>query len=262
MRLWKVLCCTFLVCLLTACGQTAALAPEEPAPAEETPQMSALSEENAPARAAYAAALKTLLDTNVLPDGTDCSEGYIGSVSEREAMAENQFSVYDVDGDGREELVLLYTTSAVAGERGFVFDWDAETDTLRTQLSEFPLLTFYKNGAVTAGWSHNQGKGGRFWPYFLYAYDADADSYTAVGAVDAWDEELDTENYPADVDVSGSGFVYYIYEDLTAQWDKIDPVDEQDYQAWLAPSLGDGEELTVPYDALTAENIHGLLAAG
>jgi hypothetical protein len=50
-----------------------------------------------------------LLDHNILPDGTDYSNGYIGSIEDRERMAQNQFAVWDVDGDGREELILLYT---------------------------------------------------------------------------------------------------------------------------------------------------------
>lgn len=224
--------------------------------------MSALSEENAPAREAYAAALKTLLDTKVLPDGTDYSDGYIGSIEQREAMAENQFSVCDVDGDGWEELVLLYTTAGTAGARGFVFDWDRDTGALRAQLEEYPLLTFYETGAVQAGWSHNQGKGGDFWPYTLYVYDADTDGYREVGAVDAWDKALVPEGYPDAVDASGRGFVYYLYEDLASQWGTIDPVDESAYLAWAAAYLGDGRETPLPYAALTAENIQSLLAAG
>ena len=119
-------------------------------------------------------------------------------------MAQNQFAVWDVDGDGREELILLYTTTA--GERGFVFDWDEASGELRTQLEEFPLLTFYENGAVMAGWSHNQGKGGDFWPYFLYQYLPETDGYQQVGAVDAWDRALGIEGYPDQVDRSGTGF--------------------------------------------------------
>lgn len=274
MKRWNFLFLILLMNLMVGCGQQTAPVPEEPAspPVEETPvtedpaldvpQMSVLSEENAPARKAYAAALKTLLDMNVLPDGTDCSDGYSGSIPERKTMAENQFSVYDVDGDGREELILLYTTAITAGEQGFVLDYDEKTETLHIQLSEYPALTFYADGAVMAGWSHNQGKGGAFWPYFLYVYDPDTDSYTQVGAVDAWDKTLVPEGYPTDIDVSNTGFVYYIYKDVAAEWDQIDPVDAAAYRAWIAPYLGDGEKLALPYTALTAENIHGLLAAG
>ena len=167
-------------------------------------------------------------------------------------MAQNRFSVCDVDGDGREELILLYTTTIVAGERGFVYDWDEATGELRKQLEEFPLLTFYDNGAVMAGWSHNQGNGGSFWPYFLYQYLPETDSYQQVGAVDAWDKALGLEGYPDEVDASKTGFVYYITTEGDITWDH--PVDASQYQAWLAPYLGEARELSIPYVELTAEN--------
>lgn len=60
---------------------------------------------------------------------------------------------------------------------------------LRLVLSEFPALTFYENGTVTADWSHNQGRAGRFWPYTLYQYSPDSGVYEETGSVDAWDLE-------------------------------------------------------------------------
>ncbi|WP_455580976.1 hypothetical protein [Dysosmobacter sp.] len=233
-------------------------------PAEQAPQMSPLTEESTSARKAYAAALKTLLDTNVLPDGTDFSDGYIGSIQDRERMAENKFTVYDVDGDGREELVLLYAAApAMAGMAGFVYDYDAQKQALRSQLTEFPALTFYENGAVKADWSHNQGKAGEgFWPYNLYLYDQETDSYQEAASVDAWDRETFPEEYPSTADTSDTGRVYYIYRDLAAEWDQIDPVDESAYQSWLDDCLGGAGELSLPYLSLTAEHIQSLLAAG
>ncbi len=113
-----------------------------------------------------------------------------------------------------------------------MFDWDEGSGELRTQLEEFPLLTFYENGAVMAGWSHNQGKGGDFWPYFLYQYLPETDGYQQVGAVDAWDRALGIEGYPDQVDRSGTGFVYYIYGDLAAEWTRS--------SRWTPPSTTPG----------------------
>ena len=129
--------------------------PSAPLPTVSLPALP-VTEENRDARTLYAQVLTTLLDENLLPGGLNDPEGYIGTAAEREAMAANQFAVCDVDGDGREELVLLYTTSYMAGQLGLIYDTD-ETGGLRLQFSEFPLLTFYDNGTVQAGWSHNQG---------------------------------------------------------------------------------------------------------
>ena len=82
------------------------------------------------------------------------------------------------------------------------------------------------------------------------------------GAVDAWDRALGIEGYPDQVDRSGTGFVYYIYGDLAAEWDKVEPVDAAEYHAWLDPYLGEGEELALPYCPLTAENIRMIQTAG
>ena len=167
-----------------------------------------VTEENRDARALYAQVLTTLLDENLLPGEINDPGGYIGTVEEREAMAENQFAVCDVDGDGREELVLQYlTANMVAGMRALIYDTD-ENGGLRLQFSEFPNLTFYANGAIQAGWSHNQGLAGDFWPYTLYVYDPEGDLYRDVGSVDAWSRDYQPQNYPADTDTSQSGFVY------------------------------------------------------
>ena len=82
--------CIFLCAALTACGKPPATETPVPSPAAavqtpgpspsgtidlsstpepETLPVSPLTEENTPARTAYAAALNTLLDTNVLPNG-------------------------------------------------------------------------------------------------------------------------------------------------------------------------------------------------
>lgn len=200
---------------------------------------------------AYAAALETLLQRHMLPDGTDTGEQF-GDI------AENQFAVYDVDHDGKDELILLYSTTATAGMAGYIFAYDNESGLLQTELQEFPSLTFYENGVVEAGWSHNQGLAGDFWPYSLYQYDANSDRYTPVGMVDAWDKgfsETDYQNrpFPSDIDKSGTGVVYYIMED--GQYDTTNPVDASAYNAWVNAHIGGASEIQIQYMTLTEENI-------
>ena len=178
----------------------------------------------------------------------------------QERMEKNRFSVCDVDGDGAEELILLYTTAITAAQRGFIFSCEEETGKLGIQLESYPLFTFYKSGAVEGGWSHNQGKGNTFWPYDLYRYDSFLDVYVDVGSVDAWDESLGIEDYPSQADKSGSGFVYYIETNGSMTWE--DPLDVSIYEAWRYPYVRDGQEILPEYLPLTAENIQSLLTAG
>jgi uncharacterized protein YheU (UPF0270 family) len=204
--------------------------------------------------AAYYTALENLIQNHILPDGTDLGE-------EGRDMAENKFALYDVDNDGKEELLLMYTNTIVAGQKGYVFAYDGDTKQLHTELCEFPILTFYDNGIIKAGWSHNQGRGGEFWPYDLYQYAPDSDSYAMVGMVDAWDKRTtETGNqknpFPVDIDKSGTGFVYYIIEDgHVRDYDKDTPVDASVYNEWINGYIGNASEIQIQYRDLTEENI-------
>lgn len=228
--------------------------PEElPAEEPETPQPT--QQDRAPMLAAYQEALETLLNEHRFPEDAE-SRTFFG-----DTPSGDQFAVFDVDGDGRDELILTYTDTTMAEMGASIYDYDAEQDCLVQELAAFPMLTFYDNGVIQADWSHNQGLAGEFWPYTLYQYDKDADCYNPVGMVDAWDkamfpEDFEGNPFPEDVDVSHSGYVYYIME--YANYNTDHPVDEAEYQAWREGWLQGAGELTVPYQDLTEENISNL----
>lgn len=261
---FPLVCALLLVSMLgslVACDTPSAPPLSAPTAVTEL-QTAPLTAENQDVRSLYAQILKTLLDENLLPGEINDPGGYIGTVEEREAMAENQFAVCDVDGDGREELVIQYlTANMVAGMRALIYDTDENGD-LRLQFSEFPNLTFYDNGAIQAGWSHNQGLAGDFWPYTLYVYNPESDLYRDVGSVDAWSRDFQPQNYPADTDTSNSGFVYYVYRDMGTEYGVIPPVDESEYLQWREEYLAGAAELELPWQSLTAEHIQTLTAAG
>lgn len=259
-----LVCALLLVSMLgslVACRTAPAPSPSAPTAVTEL-QTAPLTADNQDVRSLYAQVLKTLLDENRLPDDLNDPGDYIGTVAEREAMAENQFAVCDVDSDGREELVIQYlTANMVAGTQALLYDTD-ENGGLRLQFSEFPNLTFYDNGAIQAGWSHNQGLAGDFWPYTLYVYDPESDLYRDIGSVDAWSRDFQPQNYPADTDTSNSGFVYYVYRDMDTEYGVIPPVDESEYLRWREEYLAGAAELELPWQSLTAEHIQTLTAAG
>lgn len=265
----------------TVVVSTDASAPEEapekasPAPEEEPseePQTqadaSAPSEDQA-RRLAYANVLEEALFNGVLPDGTGLDW------TSAEDAAENEFAVCDVDGDGEEELILNWTNACMAGMQGLVYGYDGEN--LQLELSEFPALTFYGSGAVTADWSHNQGWAGRFWPFTLYQYNKESGVYELVGSVDAWDlsctedDETLAAAFPTEADTDGDWLVYYL---LTGQWSEkprtpsdgiltgqlweTDPVDRAEVDAWLNAYTGGEDSIQVSFQKLTAENIADL----
>lgn len=205
------------------------------------------------ARSYYASLLEDVLTGQSLPDALyDFSTESPASPSQ---YIENRFGVYDVDGDDREELLLSLSTTIVAGQGTYVLDYRADTDTLLLQSPDrFGLEpNFYENGAVCSPWSHNQGWGGRFWPYSVYQYESVSDSYSYAGSADAWDREISDQNadfpaFPEELDVSGSGFLYYLDGDDT-------PVDEAVYLQWLEGHTGGSDPLPVQWFALTEQNI-------
>lgn len=198
-------------------------------------------------RKAYAVTLRNLLYSGILPDGSQTKDPRGGAYS--------QFAVGDVDGDGKEELVLLYDSGVMASSVGYIIGHDAETGNIYIQLEEFPFFAFLENGNLKALSSHNQTYG-EMWPYKLYQYLPESDSYKLAGYAHAEDKATFEANgvperYPAKVDISNAGTVYYVGTDT---WGTV-PIDEADYLEWLNANHGDATELEIEYLPLTEESI-------
>lgn len=180
-------------------------------------------------------------------------------------ITKNEFLIYDIDNDGRDELIINFTESY--GMLSAIYDHNSDGNIIE-QLRVFPLLTFYDNGVIEVGLSHNQGQSGRFWPYVMYQYDAETDEYREVGYIEALDEEIVdmlrkqqedagkeiTWEYPYDVDTSGTGLVYYIYSSWREIGD-VDPVDLTEYEKWHDRYTDGKEPIELPFMKLTEDNI-------
>lgn len=197
------------------------------------------AEEVQTARKTLEDAVETLRTTGTLPD----FEALVGD----EMSTEYRYAITDIDGDGFEELLLMQETGVMASMDYLILD--GQGGQLRAELEEFPSLTFYENGYVRADASHNQGLAGDFWPYALYRYDAESDSYQRIARVDAWDGRLHPQDYagnpfPKDADVSGAGIVYYVAGDgaLYGQDGALAPapMDQADFEKWEASWQGSG----------------------
>lgn len=198
----------------------------------------------------FADAIENYCHSGILPDGRIV--GIPGVFS---------YAVCDIDMDGKEELVLQNTHTATAGMAEWIYA--CENGVFREELCGFPRLTYYDNGIVHEGWSHNQGKAGdRIWPYTLYQYRPETDSYDTLGSVDAWDRELaDSLNFygefPDAIDKDGDGCVYFL---LPADWEgdyrRAVIVDGSEHEEWLNQYLNGAEELEIPYQELHVEMIY------
>lgn len=210
---------------------------------------------------AYVAALEDVCFDQVFPGGMEC-----GLQPENVDIGQNKFAVWDIDSDGEEELIIVYTTTYMAGMAAAVYAYDSETGQMREELLGFPSMTFYDNGVVEEGASHNHGMAsdggadGNFWPYSLRRYDAERDSYVPVCSVDAWskgfrEKDRDGNPFPKEADLDGDGVVYYVME---GDYYLADPMDGEEYNQWRESCLNGAKQLEVPYRDLTTDNIYAL----
>ena len=178
-------------------------------------------------------------------------------------LVNDYFAVCDVNGDGQDELITQRNNGPTTVQEETVYDQDGNN-----LLSAYAgLVTYYNNGYVTAGWSHNQGKAGdKLWPYTLYRFNAETGIYEYSANVDGWDKALgDTYQFfnpdnsgmltfPDDIDKDGDGFIYYIISEKDGYAPAYGtPVDYADWAAWAAYLEGDA--VTPVYVRLTEENI-------
>lgn len=212
--------------------------------------------ERTDARRAYAAVLRELLDGSVLPDGRLVEED----------LGSDSFAVLDVDGDSREELILLHTGDITAGQAGYVIDFDegytGNGSPIRIQMDSYPMFTFYSGGYMTAGASHNQGRAGDIlWPYELYRH-SEGDTYTCIATVDAWDADTWPDAYGEESEAwqvhqrSGGPvyFVSYTYASQLPDDRRSLVLDKAGYEAWLG-GLALGHKLDIRTLPLTKANI-------
>ena len=183
-------------------------------------------------------------------------------------ISDNEFAVYDVDNDGRDELIFMFTHTYTAGMVGMIYDHNSDGNIFE-EFIEFPSLRFYDNGVIEANISHNQGPSGDFWPYTLYKYDNETDSYIEIASVwslgrdiiERQKEEAEKAGYepyweyPYEADTSNSGIVYNIRLSDVEYSGKKQYVDVTEYNAWHEQYVGDAKLLELPFMKLTEENI-------
>lgn len=198
-----------------------------------------------------------------LPDGkldTSSLENGFGK------MSDNRFAVTDIDGDGREELIVRYLNATLGGMMEIIYDYDPMSGTLKRELTVWPELTYYNNGIIKVEASHNDSRG-EFWPFALYQYQADTDVYLQIGEVSSWDKEFaaewnDGRSFPDELDTDGDGTLFCIrkegegefyhrdYEDFN--YDQAD-VDEW-FGGYLAGAPEDAKEISIDYQPLQYES--------
>ncbi|MCQ2522060.1 MAG: tetratricopeptide repeat protein [Lachnospiraceae bacterium] len=178
------------------------------------------------------------------------------------SYAEGWFSIYDIDNDGRKELLLCWQGDCMANYASYI--WGYADGKTHVELTEFPAYTFYDNGIIEVGISHNQGLAGSFWPYTTYKYNENTDTFDYLCFMDAWDRnwndtDFNGEKFPAEFDEDGDGLIYYMYSGDWSNPTKLGPVDFYVYESWRNDYLNGAHEIEIPFTVLNEENIENLL---
>lgn len=200
---------------------------------------------------AYWTVLTDIYHYQIFPGGRDL--GYDGW-----PMSDNRFALGDIDGDGSEELIVLYCTTSTSGHAEIIYDYYASAGGVREQFIEYPGVVHFDNGILKVDASHNHTLSAKIWPYTLYQYNAESDSYDVIAQVEAWDKEIRDTDYegnafPDDVDADKDQTVYYIMEaDSSAQGVAVDG---EAYDQWYETYRNGAGTISIPYLALTEENI-------
>ena len=168
---------------------------------------------------------------------------------------ENKFAVYDIDGDGIEELLVEISSASMAEMRFVIYQYDLEKNTIKVELDEFINNTFYDNGIIVSNWSHNQGLGDAIFPYNVYQYDRNQDVYVMLGNADSWNREFaekdwDGNVFPDSMDKDGDGNVYFISD----AEGKTETVDGAEFGEWENSLFGSAKEIEMDWKNLKSEN--------
>ncbi len=194
---------------------------------------------------AYNEALLCLAQTKKLPNGDEIEDT---------GLKGDEWAVLDIDKDGRDELIISITSTSMAGMSFRIFEYDVYTNQMKEQFVEFPSITFYDNGFVKAEYSHNHSLGMNLWPYSLYKYNAETDTYDYVTSCESWEKEFypisySDEAFPDEKDTDGDG-VIYCCSGPDGEWDETIFGTTEEYEDYLNSLMGDTKEINYTKYAL------------
>lgn len=209
-------------------------------------------------------ALSVFLNTNTLPDGR---QGYSMPLTDPNGNFAD-FAVCDIDGDGKDELLISQSYGCNADMVSYIYDYHPESGQFTLETEEggtYKALHFYRTGYLTCDASHNQGPfGGPVWPYDASQYQKDTDSYQPVWGVASWNVNNSSEavynQFPFEKDLDGNGVLYMVYSEVgdTAGDSEPEYLDDAEYQTFISDKTNPSDEIVLEPYILNQENLDRL----
>ena len=210
---------------------------------------------------AYEYAVLDVLKYYVLPDGTELEyQGPTDWIAVKLEHTED-YAVFDIDGDGRDELIISFSCAPSAYHRAYIFEYYTDTHEWHYEGEFTPGSDIYDNGVIIS-YAHHANPRSTIMHYRVLRYDADSDTFENAGYVDSWGRDIEIEisgdigDYPEEYDTDNAGVVY-----LLRGFDGTDEIryySQSSYEEFLEELYGDSETISIPYNDMVLENLDNI----
>ena len=179
-----------------------------------------------------------------------------------EDISESEFSLYDVDGDGTDELLLCWRCGGFDENALYAFEYDTENDKWNLELQTETDTTFFDNGIVQERYYDDEGYQYSVPAYRIYRYDEESDLYSPEGSVDSMDRaECERRGgpdvFPYDQDLDDDGIVIMIDHD---GYDEEALYQDEEYREFYNEIFGGASNYEIVWYHLTSEDLEGEFA--
>ncbi|MFQ6793235.1 MAG: hypothetical protein ACLRT4_10700 [Thomasclavelia sp.] len=186
------------------------------------------------------------------PDSYIDQRGGINGTIDTSFFEQNQFGIGDIDEDGVDEIIINFTTTAMAGMHMEVWEYNSDNNTFEMINTLGANSKFYQDGMVKSPLSHNQSAGTSLWPYIIYQYDQDKNEYETIANAYCYDRDY---GYVPELDKDNDGIIYYLYKiDETEK-----PLTLKEYEQEVDKYIPESKLIDLNMRDFTMDNIEGLM---
>lgn len=179
------------------------------------------------------------LSENSLPVGV--------SKSEMEVKF-NRYAVCDVDGDKKEELILVYDDADSLYMSEYICVYDENNSRVKVIFKGIPYITVYKDGTLKSEITANQPLSDDIRPYQIYKVEPGKGNYKLEYYIEGWDKkeyQKDSKGneFPVAEDVDNDGFVYVVYD---SSYNKV-VMDNNDFKEFIDEKIDEEQRVDIIY---------------